>query len=880
MSTKTLRKRIALVAVSALGFGFLTSVVPAYAAGSLSVSIVDVNASATGGADAESDLPNATDLNVFRSATTDIAILVSRVGLVGTVPVTLMFSKSPDAQAPVGTAITADVANNIAVATTSNISFNDVDGQGASPDDGNAGSSLNEIYTVFQLDEDTINVTGDYAGTVWFDADGDSVIDADEVQTTFDFTIGGTPDTATLAFSPSTVWADRGANTVAAIATFYDEDDNLTALAADDDLEIESTAAFSDEADIVDSTDFTRLANGSYNSGLVLSPNTAAAYTAIVLNFDDAGDGTFETELTATAAITIRTKATDPSSVTLTTTAGIDFDAAVTDDGILSDADATEAISLDPAVVTSLSFKIAGDAGDYVAVVVAKPAADAATNVTAATNYVRIGSDGLAYLNVAASGGVDGKIFTVTVTDATADFVYTFTYADAAPVLTVDVEGSYKSAISSAQAFKVRIRDQYAVALAGTRVTATVTGRNPAVYSGLADASGYVNFTWTDSGAAVGTTTATSTDTVTFSATDATSVERTVTYSTSGPAVATVTITDDEADNAISIDPSEAIAGLPADYVTYTVRVLDATGAPISGVRVSMSGSADDLFILGDSVGVTASTGETTINAYRRVAGFANVSATAGAVSASDLTPVKWSAVSSGARYVTLTTSNTTAVAQGIIRATATVTDRWGNAVPLANVTLVENGAGRLYSGETASKTTTLGVATWDLTSLASETGSNTLTVTVTDVDVNDNGTVAAGEGLAQIDDLAGYIGTTAVAGLAAGVARASATVEFTVDKSTSTADALLALAQALGTKDQATAAVEAAAEANDAANAATDSANAAAEAADAATAAAQDAADAVAALSTQVSEMIAALKKQITSLTNLVIKIQKKVKA
>jgi hypothetical protein len=75
-------------------------------------------------------------------------------------------------------------------------------------------------------------------------------------------------------------------------------------------------------------------------------------------------------------------------------------------------------------------------------------------------------------------------------------------------------------------------------------------------------------------------------------------------------------------------------------------------------------------------------------------------------------------------------------------------------------------------------------------------------------------------------------------------------------------------------------AAADAAAEATDAANAATDAANAAAEAADAATAAAQDAADAVAALSTQVSSAIDALKKQIVALTNLVIKIQKKVKA
>jgi len=82
-------------------------------------------------------------------------------------------------------------------------------------------------------------------------------------------------------------------------------------------------------------------------------------------------------------------------------------------------------------------------------------------------------------------------------------------------------------------------------------------------------------------------------------------------------------------------------------------------------------------------------------------------------------------------------------------------------------------------------------------------------------------------------------------------------------------------------------AAADIAAEALDAANAATDAANAAAEAADAATAAAQDAADAVAALSVQVTEQIAslraqniALRKQLIALTNLIIKIQKKVKA
>ena len=111
-----------------------------------------------------------------------------------------------------------------------------------------------------------------------------------------------------------------------------------------------------------------------------------------------------------------------------------------------------------------------------------------------------------------------------------------------------------------------------------------------------------------------------------------------------------------------------------------------------------------------------------------------------------------------------------------------------------------------------------------------------------------------AASGAFTVSGLGGYLGGTLLS--------ATATVSD---------DAATAAASAAG---------DAAAEATDAANAATDAANAAAEAADAATAAAQDAADAVAALSAQVASLISGLKAQLTSLTNLVIKIQKKVKA
>ena len=75
---------------------------------------------------------------------------------------------------------------------------------------------------------------------------------------------------------------------------------------------------------------------------------------------------------------------------------------------------------------------------------------------------------------------------------------------------------------------------------------------------------------------------------------------------------------------------------------------------------------------------------------------------------------------------------------------------------------------------------------------------------------------------------------------------------------------------------DIATAAEAAEAAANDA----TDAAITAGEAAEAAGALAQEAVDAVAELSASVTKLISALKAQLTTLTNLVIKIQKKVKA
>ncbi|MEO0016111.1 MAG: hypothetical protein RL589_592, partial [Actinomycetota bacterium] len=126
--------------------------------------------------------------------------------------------------------------------------------------------------------------------------------------------------------------------------------------------------------------------------------------------------------------------------------------------------------------------------------------------------------------------------------------------------------------------------------------------------------------------------------------------------------------------------------------------------------------------------------------------------------------------------------------------------------------------------------------------------------------------------------------GTDATAGAKTYVvympAQGDVTISATGGVSLSPAGQVKVTATASVVNDSVNAATDAANEATDAANAATDAALAAADAADAATAAAQDASDAVAALSASVSKMISNLRAQITSLTNLVIKIQKKVKA
>jgi hypothetical protein len=284
------------------------------------------------------------------------------------------------------------------------------------------------------------------------------------------------------------------------------------------------------------------------------------------------------------------------------------------------------------------------------------------------------------------------------------------------------------------------------------------------------------------------------------------------------------------------------------DVIGFNAYVETAALAAASGLPVSVSIS-DGGWIL-SSAGLpatsrtfyTSSTGYTgLINVTATTPGTKTITFTVGTVTSTAALAFTNGTNGSTGRFVTVTagTANASAVASGnsYPSFTAKVTDGLGNAVAGATLNIVATGVGRLSTGGKTAQWTTDATGSYTFELVSTEEGTATVTVTAT----------TSG---AQHSDIVGYISSTAQSNtaLAAGNKSATGTVTFAAGASTT---------------DVAQTAVDAAAEATDAA-----------------TAAAQDAADAVAALSAQVATLISSLKAQLTALTNLVIKIQKKVKA
>jgi trimeric autotransporter adhesin len=427
-----------------------------------------------------------------------------------------------------------------------------------------------------------------------------------------------------------------------------------------------------------------------------------------------------------------------------------------------------------------------------------------------------------------------------------------------------------RAGAATTNTFTVTSTDQFGNALPNITYTGAITGRNSTtvlpVYVTNASGQFTVSLTDTYTGGALSVT-----DAILLTATTGSSTATfTINYAAYLP-VSKVTMTTPDSANAtltgiagqIKTDIS-SLDGAEEGAVAVSAVLTDANGGTLpAGIPVTFSVAGTGVAILSTHVTVyTDSTGKATSSVYGWVTGNRVVTATAGTISATGTVYFEQTAAAAGVQAEARTIA---AKAAGNL-VTATVTDRFGNGISGISVIATRVGTGT-FNG------------TSSLTGVTDKAGEVQFVLTNGTADVTVSftsptfGASAATKGFkdAGITALTAYTaGTTVLAEEGVGASFDAAGVNSAT---------VLAVSDT-ATIDQAAAATDAAAEATDAANAATDAANAAAEAADAATAAAQDAADAVAALSTQVSEMVDALKKQITALTNLVIKIQKKVKA
>jgi hypothetical protein len=392
-----------------------------------------------------------------------------------------------------------------------------------------------------------------------------------------------------------------------------------------------------------------------------------------------------------------------------------------------------------------------------------------------------------------------------------------------------------KALAASAQAGSIVVTSKNAAAVdvtSATALTATITGPGSL---GIGTAAGVASIVAT--GRAI--TGAVNENTIAVFS-DGTSGTAVVTISAGTTVLATETVTFYGAATKITPTVVNSVLKIGANTGAVTALVTDANGVLVPGVTVYASSNTDatidDAYVASTAVstaaglvsfdltGVAKGTAAITLTLNSTSAGTSTVSALAGTMRVSDgvVTKVDYkfaldSYAPGAPAVITATVSN----AEGVMPA--------GTYTVLSSAGVTAN-----YTVGSLPAATVLAVGS---------TGAATYTVTIP----------------------VGISGDLQLAGTAS-----ATTITATFGKT-----AVVNVAQ-----DTAQAAVDAAAEAIDAANAATDAANAAAEAADAATAAAQDAADAVAALSVSVAAMIDSLKKQITALTNLVIKIQKKVKA
>ena len=931
MSTKTTLKRIALVAVSALGFGML-SVAPSKAAVQDATAITIGTGSMTTGVfnyiPIQIQLPSATyvagDTVTINAQITAAPITggnANAASLLGTGAAAASnangayfklftsavggaFTQTNVANGAAGTHAASDQNKVLSGQLAADGIENDVAGEVSATSaivltstSNTTSAGLLTVYLGINPD-----LAGTYSVLVSTNTARRTYYSAGDQRATASFTTTGAVASVTMTAlntSPLTAVSNAG---VLYRVTLKDSAGNATSLGSLDQIKFTSndtndsffecdnaacttalTNGVAASTEFVNGVGYFKVANAgtasttstitgtvSLASGTTLSTTMSAAFKAMT----DSGDATANTVVEGKAATT-------GYDGTVSQTAGytMTVSSTRTSSGLKFTLAAAAAAAGNMYVqVTDSSKKILGtDTKDALTWASVCAYAAAATSVTCSVSHGALGAGGVNTFTMAAptaSATLNGVSTTHTVTFSGATALTTGTNTITPNV--TNISNTAKGLVK----VSATLKDRFGLAApANTAVTASVAGRNTVAATNLlTNADGMVEFSYTDAG------TISANDTVTFSNSSSTAATGTVTVTYGNPDVKTVTISGGNYSAGVLLQTTQTkdiSAGDGADLgaLSLTATVKDTNGALLVGVPVTWGVTGTGVAILSTSATTwTDSTGVATGSIYGWIAGTYTYTATAGGVVGTGT--ITFGQTATGEERTISVKDN----GNGIV--TATAKDRFGNPVP--SVTIYATGSGSMTIN---AKTRDSGTTGTDGNVDFVVTGAGTFTASTI------SWSAAAGTyGSGQTSAPKGYLGNSSTAaGLAAlklteYTAGTALVAEEGVGSSfdaAGVATATVAVAVADESKNAAEAASDAAAEAIDAANAATDAANLAAEAADAATVAAEearDAADAATAaveeLATQVATLMAALKAQITTLANTVAKIAKKVKA
>jgi len=741
MSTKTSIKRIALVAVSALGLGVLTSVAPASAAAK-SITSLTVGTLSPVRAGVSSNLPVTATFATAGAADADTVTVVARV-ISAPTGSTLINASSATPNGSGGNLTITDpgVGDWTGSAAAVHTDFTNASG--------NKDAQAYRVLTVHTAAATSgtfyVSFKADVAGTYQILVSGNNTsYTAGDPSTVLTVTTAGTPTSMSFTTYGAVVENGPALSAGAVIkVVLKDANGNATILGPTEAINVATSNTTTTSLSAATLT--APSSSGKYTINVL--PGTIAADGSAVITFT--GSGTLASTFTSNTTVSVVNTATTTTQLTLTSATGYAgttptyYTAAKSSHGYTYTQGSAAADDTNYAVLVDATGTGAVDYSTYVTVAKGEK-----------TGTISV-SQALSALGVTAV-----SVGTYSAGSATASPIVVNREAAVANQIAIVGSASVLSATGAANKFTVAITDQYGNALANQAVSVSVSGRNTVASTalGVTDANGQISYTLTDAGT-TGTT-----DSVVFAATLTTPGGSLVAATTGGTATGTVSygtvtvgsVTVSGGSKAETVAGSTLTAisaadnGPEASAVAITATVKDANGNLLAGVPVTFS---VDKGLIKKSAGLdyatvyTGSNGKATTYVFNWVPGTQTITATAGGKSSTDY--LTWAATDATSARVLSATANGNVVSVKVV-------DRFGNAVKGVSVDLSRVGTGFFGNG-----TSTATVKT-DATGTADIQFNGTATVTATlDTAV-----------YTQSADVAGEIDATAVTAAVAGTTK------------------------------------------------------------------------------------------------------------